>query len=340
MKAAFVTAVGQVEIRDIPKPDIKPDEVLIRVKTAGVCGSDLHLFHGTHAFRKPPAILGHEMAGEIVEVGSQVTGYKVGDRVTVEPQKGCGHCEMCKQGAINICDNKIAPGTPAWIGTFVEYFNAPESALHRLDPATYYEMGTLIEPFAVVIHLLEQATVKARDCLVILGAGTIGLLTLVAAKAMGFKTIICTDTAPYNREMALQLGAAAAINPLEEDVAQVTKALNGGRGADLAIVAAGAPSILDQACTSVRKKGEIGIVASISKPLPFFCYHIVANEQRVYGVWTYEHEDFVKAAQMINNGLDLSPFITHKLPLEQSQQALNILSEKKENVIKVLVTMA
>lgn len=339
MKAAFVTEVGKVEIRQIEKPAIKDNEVLIQVKTVGVCGSDLHLFHGTHAFRKPPAILGHEVAGVIVEVGDAVTQYRVGDRVAVEPQVGCGHCEMCRQGLINICDNKVTPGTPEWNGTFAEYFSAAESTLHRLADGTSDEMGALIEPFAVAVHLMEQATVKQRDCIVILGAGSIGLLTLVAAREMGFRNIITTDTAPYNREMSLKLGAVASLNPLETDVAKAVHERNGGRGADLAIVAAGAPNILDQASACVRKRGEIGIVASIAKPQEFFCYNLVANEQRMYGVWTYEHKDFLKAASMINDGLDLEAFITHRLPLEESQTALETLSEKRGNVIKILMTL-
>lgn len=339
MKAAYVTEVGKVEIREIPKPVVKENEVLVQVKTVGVCGSDLHLFQGTHAFRKPPAILGHEVAGVIVEAGREVKNYRVGDRVAIEPQVGCGQCEMCKQGLINICDNKVTPGTAEWNGTFAEYFNAAESTLHRLANGTSYEMGTLIEPFAVAIHLLEQATTEQRDCIVILGAGSIGLLTLVAAREMGFKKIITTDTAAYNREVSLKLGAVASLNPLEEDVPEAVHACNGGRGADLAIVAAGAPGILNQASACVRKRGEIGIVASISRPQEFSCYSIVANEQRMYGVWTYEHKDFVRAAQMINDGLDLELFITHRLPLEQSQTALEILSEKKEDVVKVLVTL-
>lgn len=339
MKAAYVTEVGKVEVREIEMPEIKDNEVLIKVKTVGVCGSDLHLFHGTHAFRKPPAILGHEVAGEVVKTGKGVVGCKVGDRVAVEPQIGCGHCEMCRQGLINICDNKTAPGTPGWNGTFAEYFSAAESTLHPLADSTSYELGTLIEPFAVAVHLMEQASTKERDCIVILGAGTIGLLTLVAAREMGFRRIITTDTAPYNREMSLKLGAVAALNPLENDVPAEVRRVNDGRGADIAIVAAGAPGILDQASASVRKRGEIGIVASISKPQEFFCYNMVANEQRMYGVWTYEHKDFVQAAKMINDGLNLEEFITHRIPLEESQRALETLSEKKEDVVKIIVTL-
>jgi L-iditol 2-dehydrogenase len=339
MKAAVVTATERVEIQNVQEPVLKEDEVLIQVKTVGVCGSDLHLFQGTHAFRKPPAILGHEVAGDIVRIGKDVTKFKVGDRVTVEPHLGCRACEFCEQELVNICLRKSAPGTPGWIGTFVEYFNAPEKTLYKLDDKVSYEEGTLIEPLAVAVHALARATVTARDGMVILGAGTIGMLALVVARKMGFKTVVCTDTAPFNRSMALKLGAAAALDPVSEDVAARVKELTGGRGADLALVCAGADGILDQASACVRKRGEIGLVAMITRKIPFYCYSMVFNEQTMYGAMTYETRDFAKAAEMVNGGLDLRDFVTQKLPLEKSQEALDILSRKQENVIKVIVTV-
>lgn len=339
MKAAMVVGTEHVEIQDVPVPVPKDDEVLIKVHTAGVCGSDLHLFKGTHAFRKPPAVLGHEVAGEIVEVGKAVTRFKVGDRVTVEPHLGCGECESCKQGLVNICLNKKAPGTPGWIGTFVEYFNAPEKTVYKLEDRISYETGTLTEPLAVAVHALERASVKGRDCIVILGVGTIGMLAQVVAREMGFKTIITTDTAPFNRKTSLALGATAALDPISDDVPAKVKDLTGGAGADLALVCAGADGILDQASACVRKRGEIGLVAMITHPIPFYCYGVVFNEQSIYGAMTYETRDFEKAAEMINSGVDFSAFITQELDLDRSQEALDILNQKKEDVLKVIVTV-
>ena len=339
MKAAVVTGTKCVNVQDVETPTIKDDEVLIKVKTVGVCGSDLHLFQGTHAFRKPPAVLGHEIAGEIVKVGNNVTKFKIGDRVTVEPQVGCGSCEFCQAGRVNLCPDKAAPGTPKWIGTFVEYFNAPEKTLYKLGDNVSYEEGTLIEPLAVAVHALSRATVKTRDSIVILGSGTIGLLSLVVAREMGFKTIICTDTAPFNREMALKEGATVALDPINEDVVAKVKELTGGRGADLALVCAGANNILDQASQCVSKCGEVGIIAMITKDIPFYCYTMVFNEQTMYGAMTYETRDFVKAAEMVNNGLNLKNFVTQRMPLAQTQEALDTLLQKKEHVVKVIVTL-
>jgi L-iditol 2-dehydrogenase len=339
MKAALVTDVEKVSIEEIERPSPKEDEVLIKVRTVGVCGSDLHLFRGTHAFRKPPAILGHEIAGDVVEIGRNVKRVKVGDRVTVEPQWGCGECAFCRQDLVNLCSDKVVPGTAKWIGVFVEYFNAPEKTVHTLSDAVSYKMGTMIEPLAVAVRALRRATVKERDCLAILGSGTIGLLCLVVAKRLGFGKIVCTDTARFNREMAVKHGATLAIDPLETDVAEAVKKLTDGRGADLALVAAGAADILDQAAACVRKHGEIGVVAMITEKIPFYSYRIVFNELRMYGAMTYATGDFREAVGMINGGLDLSDFVTQTVDLEHTQEGLDILSQKKENVVKVIVEL-
>ncbi|WP_066315942.1 zinc-binding dehydrogenase [Bacillus sp. FJAT-29814] len=340
MKAAFVVDKNKVEIRDIDVPAIKDDEVLIKVKTVGVCGSDLHLFKGTHAFRKPPVILGHEIAGEVVEIGHNVTKFKVGDRVTVEPHVGCGECEFCIRGLVNICTNKKAPGTPGWIGTFAEYFNAPEKAVYKIEENISYEMGTLVEPLAVAVHALDRVTVKEKDSIAILGSGTIGLLTLVAAREAGYKNIICTDTQEFNLEMAKKQGATLALNPLKEDVVAKVREFTNGRGVDVAIVTADAKVIVDQASSMVRKRGEVGIVAMITEEIPVHTYNFVFNEITLFGAMTYETKDFAKANEMIMNGLDLSDFVTQRLPLDESQQALDILNEKKENVVKIIVEVS
>lgn len=337
MKAAYVVEAEKVEVKDIDVPALKDDEVLIKVKTVGVCGSDLHLFKGTHAFRKPPAVLGHEVAGEIVEIGKNVTKFKIGDRVTVEPQVGCGECEFCKQDLVNLCTGKKAPGTPSWIGTFVEYFNAPEKTVYKLNDDISYEMGTLIEPLAVAVHAIDRITVAEKDTLAILGSGTIGLMALVAAREAGYKNIICTDTQEFNLEMARKQGAALALNPLKEDVVAKVKEFTGGRGVDVALIAADSKVIVDQASSMVRKRGEVGIIAMITEKIPVYTYNLVFNEQTLFGAMTYETKDFAKATVMINNGLDLSDFVTQKLPLDESQKALDVLSQKKENVVKVIV---
>ncbi len=337
MKAAFVTDIKKVDIRDIAYPVIAENEVLLKTKVVGICGSDLHLFRGTHPFRHAPAILGHEISGEVIGIGAKVTRFHVGDRVTVEPQVGCGQCEMCRQGYVSLCGGKKVPGTAKWIGTFCQYFPADERTLYKLEEHTSYEMGALAEPLAVAVHALNHAQTKAGT-LVILGGGTIGQLLLAVARHKGYDQIIVTDTAPFNREFALAHGASAALDPLKEDVPMRVKELNGGRGADFVIVAAGAPGILDQACSCLNKRGELCLVAMITEKYPFYSYAVVFNELKVYGSMCYEPKDFSEAVGMINGGLDLEDYATQVLNgLEEAQKGLDILSEKKENCVKVLI---
>lgn len=337
MKAAVVVQAEKVEIKDMEVPETKNNEVLIKVKTVGVCGSDLHLFKDTHAFRTLPAVLGHEVAGEIVSVGKNVTRFKIGDRVTIEPHIGCGNCHFCENALINLCENKIVPGTPKWMGTFGEYFNAPEEMVYKINDDISYEIGTLIEPFAVGIHTIDRITVSEKDTIVILGSGTIGLLTLVAAREAGYKNIICTDTQPFNLEMARKQGAHLTLNPLEDNVEKKVLSFTNGKGADVAIVATDAKVIVDQATSVVKKRGEVGIVSMITKQIPVDTYQFVFKELTLFGAMTYETKDFKKAAQLVNDGLDLSDFVTQRLPLSESQEAMQILNEKKEKVVKVIV---
>lgn len=338
MKAAFVTDLKKVEIKDIPVPEITEDQVLIKTHTAGVCGSDLHLFLGSHPFRKAPAILGHEITGEIVKVGDKVTNLKVGDRVTVEPQLGCGTCHFCHDGEENLCLSKMVPGTPKWIGTFCEYFPAPACKTYKLADSVTYEVGTLIEPLAVAVHAMHRIDIGTKgQSLLILGSGTVGLLCLAVAKAYGFENIICTDTAPYNLEMALKFGASHALNPLEDDVVKCVKDITGGVGVDASLVCAGAPNIIDQASSSTRKTGVVGLVAMITKNIPVYTYGFVFNEQKLIGSMTYAHKYFAEAVNLVNNGLDLHEYVTQEFSLDDSQQALACLADKKENIIKVIV---
>lgn len=340
MKAAFVTDVEKVEVQEIDKPVISDTEVLIRTKMVGICGSDLHLFRGTHPFRHAPAILGHEIAGEVVEVGKAVTRIRVGDRVTIEPQVGCGDCEMCARGFVSLCEKKKVPGTPKWVGAFSEYFNAEEAVVYPLADSTSYEMGTLAEPLAVAVHTINHARTKSGS-LVILGAGTIGQLVLAFAKLKGYSPIIVTDPAKFNRTFALEHGADAAFDPLTDDIpAEVKKLI--GKGADMAIVAAGADNILDQACDCVHKCGEVGIVAMMTEKIPFYSYGIVFNETDIYGAMCYEPKDFAEAVDLINLGqLDLKDYVTQIVDsLDQAQEGLDILNRKKENVVKVLIRVS
>ncbi|HOR86070.1 MAG TPA: alcohol dehydrogenase catalytic domain-containing protein [Bacillota bacterium] len=337
MKAAFVTGLKETQVREIPMPEIKKDEVLLRVKTVGICGSDLHVFLGTHAFRKPPVILGHEVAGEVFKIGENVKKFKVGDRVTLNPSVMCYSCKQCKNGLINLCEHRRVPGTASWIGTFAEYFPAPESVVYPISSGITYPVATLTEPLAVAMHVLRQVKSTGRKSLAIIGCGTIGILTLFLARQQGYGDVLCCDPASYNREMAMKLGAKSAINPIEDDPVQAAYALTGGQGVDVCIIAAGAPGIVTQASAMTRMGGEIILVSMITEPIPVNTYSLVFREQTLRGAMLYTPEDFEKALEIINSGIPMDMFVTHQFPLENVQEAMEVLSEKKDNVIKIIL---
>lgn len=337
MKTAIVTEAYKVEIQEKELPALRDNDVKIRVEMAGICGSDLHLFKGTHAFRKPPAILGHEIAGEVVETGAGVTRFTAGDRVTVEPQVGCGKCEFCLDHRVNLCPNKTVPGTPSWSGTFAEYFIAPEQTLYPLADQVDYKSGVMVEPLAVAVQAMNVAGEAKGGTAAILGCGTIGLLALEIAKLYGYGRTYCTDTANFNLELARELGAEAAYNPLENDPVPMIREATGGRGVDVVFVAAGAPGIIDQASAMTRKGGKIVLIAMITTPIPVYTYSIVFNEQALLGSMTYTTEAFLKASELVNGGLPVGKVVTHVLPMSEAQRGLDMLDKKAENVGKILV---
>lgn len=337
MRAAYITDVKQTEIREIDKPVPKKGEVLIKIESVGICGSDLHLFLGVHAFRRPPVILGHEMSGTVCELGEGVTKFGIGDRVTVNPSVSCGRCYACRRGLENICEQRKAPGTDAWIGCFAEYFPTPEETVYKIHDDVEFSRAALTEPLSVATHILRRASVQEIKTMAVIGGGTIGLMTLYLAKKKGVEKIICSDPAAYNRNQALKFGADLAVDPLSEDPVKAAMQITDGEGVDLCIVAAGAPMILDQASQMTRKGGEIGLVAMITKPITFYCYSIVFREQRIFGSQIYQTCDFEDALGVVQTDERLSAFVTQRMPVEDVQKAMEMLAEKKENVIKIIL---
>ncbi|MBE3580851.1 MAG: alcohol dehydrogenase catalytic domain-containing protein [Thermoanaerobacteraceae bacterium] len=340
MKAAVVTEPYKVVLQDIDDPVVGQRDVLIRVKATGICGSDLHLYKGAHAFRKLPAILGHEVAGEVVEVGSKVTRFKPGMAVTVLPQISCGNCTACRRGYFNICPQKTVPGTPAWQGTFAEYFIAPEDAVYPLPAGVDYLAGSLAEPLAVAVHAAGRAELKGRKRVAILGSGTIGLLVLAVAKHYGVKEIIATDAYDYNLGVARKMGATVTINALREDVTAKIDELTSGEGVEAVIVAASAPGIIDQAAAIAARRGTIALVAMISQAIPVMTYTFVYKELELLGSQTYTASDFEAALDLLAAGaVPVAEVVTKTVDFKDTARALEILDKRLEEAVKIVVTL-
>ena len=168
MSTGYLSELSKVVVKEFDVPDFDEHSVLVKVKAAGICGSDLHAFHGSHPFRKAPMILGHEAAGEVVKVGAKVKQLKVGDRIAVEPIKACGKCSYCLSGNYNLCPERVIAGVRGWLGTFAEYFVLPEQRAHKLPPELDYDLGVLAEPLAVGTHAVRLANIKKGSTCVVL----------------------------------------------------------------------------------------------------------------------------------------------------------------------------
>lgn len=312
---------GFLELREVPVPKIAADEVLIEVKAAGICGTDIHVKHDEFPYW-PPVVLGHEFSGQIIEVGPEVEGYRVGDRVVAEPHtKACGKCYLCRTGNIQICPAKRSPG---WgiDGAFTKYIKMPEKLLHRIPDNVSFEEAAVVEPLANVVHdVLERGRVEAEDFVVVLGPGPIGLMAAMAARAEGARAVMIVGT-PKDEEMRLkvarEIGIDHVVNLAEENPVDKCLALTGGRGADLVVEASGAEPAINMAVDLVRKKGRITVIGMTGKEKIQFSWDkaifkvcdIIFNLSTSYTSW--DRAISLIALRKVN----VKAIISHREPLE------------------------
>lgn len=321
---------GLVEIREIPEPKIKQDEVLIEVKAVSVCGSDLHIYHDSHPYW-PPVVLGHEFSGIIADVGIEVKGWKMDDRIVSETRTGsCGVCYTCQSGFPQVCEQKRAYGIGI-NGAYTKYVAGPARLLHRLPDNIPFEAGAVIEPIAIcVTSVLERAQLQAGESVLITGPGPIGLISVAIAKAAGVRMVGVTgrnSDEGVRFGKARELGADFTINVDKDDPVKKVLEMTDGSGVDILIETSGGGKAIYQAFEMVRRLGRIcaiGISGKEEVPIPYdrgifkalrydFCYS---------SSWTA----WEKAIGLISKGLlPAEKLITHKLPLEQWEEAFHLL---------------
>ncbi|MBN1399792.1 MAG: alcohol dehydrogenase catalytic domain-containing protein [Anaerolineae bacterium] len=336
MKAATLVATGQVVVDQVDDLSVGPSDVLIKVAYAGVCGSDLHSFEGTHPFRKPPVVLGHEVSGTVAQVGSQVHKVQIGDAVTVMPYRACGVCTACQRGFSNVCENKIVPGVKGWVGTFADYFLADEAITYKLGAHTSLKRGVLAEPFAVGIHSARRARMEVGESVLVLGAGTIGMLTAIAARNLGAETIVVTDLYAYNLGIARDMGFGA-YDARDERLVEAILEDHPDRF-DIIFLTGGAAVTVGQALALARRGGRIVATAIFPRPVLMSLIELTLYELELIGTQIYTHEDFRDALAWLDAGA--SPFdrlVDHEFPLDQAQEAVEVLAERKVGAIKVVL---
>ena len=336
MKAALLQDTHKVVIEAFDKPAVGETDILIRVAYAGVCGSDVHAYQGTHPFRKPPVVLGHEVSGYVAELGERVKGFAVGNAVTVMPYQYCGHCHCCQQGLTNVCLNKVVPGIGGWQGTFADYFVSQPEITYKLGPTTSLRVGALAEPLAVGVHSLSRGRFSAGSRVLILGGGTIGLLTALAARCAGAPEVAITDLFDFKLEMARGLGIDA-YSAKGEDVQSAIRA-DHPDGFDLVCLASGAAITVGQALGLIRRGGCIVVTAMFTKPVLTDLLAVTLNEVALVGTQIYTGADFRQALHWLDReGPLFDKLISRVYPLDQAEKALLALIEEPGKVVKVLL---
>lgn len=341
MKAAVMHSTREIRIEEVPVPEIGPDEVLIKVIAVGICGSDLHYYThgkiGTYVVDKP-FILGHECAGDIAAVGSNVSRFRVGDRVAIEPGVTCGKCEACKSGRYNLCPHVEFLATPPYDGAFVQYLKMREDFVFPIPDELSYEEAALVEPFSVGIHAAARTKLQPGTSIAIMGMGPVGLMAVAAAKAYGASTIIVTDLEPLRLEAARKMGATHVINVLEQDAVEEIRNITGGRGVETAWETAGNPKALQSALGSLARGGKMAIVGLPAQTdIPFNVPFIADNEVDIYGIFRYANT-YPKGIEFLSSGdIDATVLITDKYPLEQTYEAMERALNHKSECLKVVV---
>ena len=337
MKASYFLGKGSFEVRQAPELHPGPGEVVTKNMVCGVCGTDVHIFHGEpgSADVNPPVVLGHEYSGEVVEVGEGVTALKPGDHVTVDPNIYCGECVYCRNGKKQLCETMQAVGVTR-DGGFGEYSLVPAAQAFKLGDSVPYEAGAMAEPVACCLHGIDLAGIKAGDRVCIVGGGAIGLIMLQLAKLSGASSLVLSEPNEKRRQVALSLGADAAIDPTAPDAGSAYEAALGD-GADVVIECVGNNAAVKSAF-QLAKKGATIVLFSVPKveatfDLPLF--DVYKKELTIRGSFV-NPDTHERAVRLINSGkLDFTSIITHRFNLDQLPEA--IAMQMSSESIKVVV---
>jgi L-iditol 2-dehydrogenase len=287
MKALVLTDYNQFEVQDRPRPELLPDHVLIAVRACGICGSDVHGMTGSTGRRIPPIVMGHEAAGEIVEVGSAVNAWKPGDRATFDSTVYCGSCNYCRRGQVNLCNDRqvlgVSCGDYRRDGAFAEFIAVPERILYRLPDGISYEQAAMVEAVSVAVHAVERTPLKLNSSVAVIGSGMIGLLLIQALRVAGCGEIIAVDMSPGRLKLAGKLGATTSILANATDVVEQIRSLTGGEGVDAAFEVVGNGAALKTAIDSTRKGGSITLIGNLSPTVDMPLQAIVTRELTLIG---------------------------------------------------------
>lgn len=341
MKAMLLTEYKKLQVEEMPIPEIGPTDILVQVRACGICGSDIHGYDGSTGRRIPPLVMGHEAAGIVAKVGSEVKQFAVGDRVTFDSMVSCGQCHFCRRGEANLCDNRrvlgVSCGDYRRHGAFAEFISVPERIVFKLPDSIPFEHAALIEAISVAVHAVNRTPMKLGESAVVVGSGMIGLLVIQALKVAGCDQVIAVDLDDQKLSVAKELGASATLNPKRDDVVAKVRAMTGGRGADIAMEVVGATPTVKTAIESVRKGGKVTLVGNLAPQIDLPLQSVVTREVTLYGTCGCNGE-YPECISLLERGLiNVEPLISAKIPLEDGPAMFDRLYKGEPGLMKVII---
>ena len=337
MKALVFEGPWQMPLRQVDAPEPGPEDVIVDVQAVGVCGSDVHGYMGLTGRRIPPVVMGHEFGGVVAAVGERVTRARTGDRVVVQPLITCGQCANCRAGLPNICLNRKGLGMMSTNGAMAEAVRVPQQLLYPMPEGMAWEQAALVEPLAVALRAVNLTPLTLMGTVAVIGAGTIGLLVVLAARLRGAGTILVTDLSLHRLELARQLGADRVVNVTDEDPVDVVKALTDGQGTQAVIEAVGIEASVKQSLALVRTGGHITWIGNSQPEVAVNMQQVVTRELTIRGTYGFA-EEFGRAIQAIHSGrVDVTPLIERVAPLEDGPQLMHDLAKGTLDAAKVVL---
>ena len=341
MKALVLEEHSVFAFKDVPDPEIGPDDVLIAVAACGICGSDVHGMDGSTGRRRTPLIMGHEASGTITDIGANVTGWKKDDRVTFDSTVYCGECPYCRAGTINLCDNRqvlgVAPAEYSRQGAYAEFVVVPQRILYKLPDNRSFAHAAFVEPISVAVHAVSLLPITKDTTAVVIGSGMIGLLIVQALHAAGCQNVIAVDIVQEKLDLATTLGAKETLNANDCDVAAEVYRLTDGFGADVALEVVGNSATVQSAIKCLRKGGSLSFVGNLSSTIELPLQHIITHETKLYGSCASSGE-YPECLDLMDRGIiDVEPLISAIAPLADGESWFKRLYNNEPGLMKVIL---
>ena len=341
MRALTLVGSSEFVFGDAPEPEVREDEVLVRVAACGICGSDVHGMDGSTGRRIPPVIMGHEAAGVEVRAGAKAGSWVAGERVTFDSTLYCGECEYCRDGSVNLCRNRrilgVSCGDYRQNGAFAEYVSVPGRVVCRLPEKVTFEQAVFVEPAAVALHAVRRAQAGPGQSGLVVGAGIIGLLTVQALKAAGCAKVYATDLSESRLAVAKELGADEVFPAKAGGLKEAMLERTGGEGVDVVMECVGVSATVQTAIECVRKGGAVGLVGNLAQRIEFPLQAVVTRELSLFGSCASAGE-YPAALEAIAAGkIRVEPLTSAIRPLEEGAEWFHKLHASADDLIKVIL---